>query len=179
MRIVVFSDSHKRVDILEEAIKYVEILQADLILHAGDLVKVEALQALKNSKIDYVAVFGNNDENLKQYKNFYNIFKEPYCFTKKNTGKGKKFLTFKLMHKAKNLGNDSDIIIFGHTHSFLAFLDKESLYLNPGELCARDKGSFEFAYIDVEENSYIVKRVYKKDEKDAWQEEEVKLKKSS
>lgn len=180
MKIAVFSDSHKRVDILEEAIKHVEENKADLILHAGDLVKVEALEALAKSKIEYIAVFGNNDEALKEYKNSFNIYEEVFYFTKKNLSKGKKkFLNFKLMHKAKNLENDADIIIFGHSHNFLAFLDKGSLYLNPGELCGRDKGIFEFAYIDIEDDLYKVKRLYKRKEEEAWQEEEFLLKSSS
>lgn len=185
LRIVVLSDSHKRVDILKQALSYAKDISADLILHAGDIVKLEALQSLKESKIPYIVVFGNNDDNLKKYKSEFNIFHEPHYFNEVNLkNKNLEFinvdikpLKFKLMHKPKDLKNDADIIIFGHTHDFLAFIKNDTFYLNPGEICARDNGIFEFAYFDIIQNSFLLHRVFKTDENENWSEQRVQIEK--
>ena len=84
----------------------------------------------------------------------YNIKQEPYYFKIKDT-------TFKLMHLPYYLTPDSDVVIFGHTHIFECDYKNNTLYINPGEVCAREKPSIECVQLEIKENEYIISRYFK------------------
>ena len=135
---------------------------ANYIVHAGDLEVKENLELLKNSGLIYVSVFGNNDRGLTQYQNDYKIYKEPYHFSiQKNT--------YKLMHIPNYLSPDSQIIIQGHTHIFKTEYINNTLFLNPGELCAREKDLTECVLLEVHDDKYIVEYNYKKPDETKWE----------
>lgn len=142
IKIGVISDSHHKSDVAGSAINYLLDKKADLIIHAGDIVEISTLKALKNSKIPYVAVFGNNDNALKDYAKSFKIFKEPKIFNFRG-------LKIRLMHYPYYIKNDADIVIYGHTHYFAALKSDSSLILNPGEICGRKKPLYEFAIIEI------------------------------
>ena len=134
---------------------------AQYIVHAGDLEIKENLDLLKNSGLVYVSVFGNNDYNLFQYQNEYKIFKEPYFFSIQNS-------KYKLMHIPNHLTPDSDIIIYGHTHIFKTEYINNTLFLNPGEICARDTAYTECVLLEVSDEVYTVQYYYKKPQDTQW-----------
>ena len=84
----------------------------------------------------------------------YNIKQEPYYFKIKDT-------TFKLMHLPYYLTPDSDVVIFGHTHIFECDYKNNTLYINPGEVCAREKPLIECVQLEIKENEYIISRYFK------------------
>jgi putative phosphoesterase len=110
-----------------------------------------------------VAVYGNNDAHLVQYHNAYNLVQEPNYFKLAGT-------TFKLMHLPFYMTPDTEIVISGHTHEFHSEFVKGTLFLNPGEICARSKALSECAMLEVLEEKLIVtyysKKMDKKKEKD-------------
>jgi len=161
-KIAVLSDSHKKVDLTKDAIDMLKSKGAQYIVHAGDLEIKENLELLKNSGLIYVSVFGNNDRNLIQYQNDYKIFQEPYHFSIKK-------LKYKLMHIPNYLTADSDIIIYGHTHIFKTEYINNTLFLNPGELCAREKELTECVLLEVYDDKYIVEYNYKKPDEKKWE----------
>jgi len=164
MKIALLSDSHKKTALTTQAIDMLKSKGAQYLIHAGDLEIKENLDILKNSAIPYVCVFGNNDYNLVQYSNNYNINQEPYYFKIKE-------VTFKLMHIPNYLTPDSDIVIFGHTHNFEQQYKNNTLFINPGEVCARNKNITECVLLEIKDNKYIIEYNYKKPESTTWKTE--------
>jgi len=130
VKIGVVSDSHRKIELLKNALNILKDDGADFIIHAGDIVLKESLELLDNCNLPYQAVFGNNDAHLINLSSDYKISNEP-CYFKIDT------LDVKLMHLPFYLNGDASLVIFGHTHYFECELKNDTLYLNPGEICAR------------------------------------------
>jgi hypothetical protein len=162
MKIALLSDSHRKTTLTIQAIDMLKSKGAQYLVHAGDLEIKENLDILKNSGLTYVSVFGNNDYNLLQYSDNYNINQEPYYFKIED-------VTFKLMHIPNYLTPDSDVVIFGHTHDFHQEYNNNTLFINPGEVCARNKSITECALLEIKEDKYIIEYNYKKHESTIWE----------
>ena len=154
MKIGILSDSHLKSDYTKEVIDFLKEIKSDYLVHVGDLCVEKNLKLLEESELKYIAVFGNNDRYLLDLTSNYNIKQEPYYFKIKDT-------TFKLMHLPYYLTPDSDVVIFGHTHIFECDYKNNTLYINPGEVCAREKPSIECVQLEIKENEYIISRYFK------------------
>ena len=154
MKIGILSDSHLKSDYTKEVIDFLKEIKSDYLVHAGDLCVEKNLKLLEESELKYISVFGNNDRYLLDLTSNYNIKQEPYYFKIKDT-------TFKLMHLPYYLTPDSDVVIFGHTHIFECDYKNNTLYINPGEVCAREKPSIECVQLEIKENEYIISRYFK------------------
>ncbi len=172
MKIAVLSDSHRKQELTYDAIEMLKSKGAKYIIHAGDLEIVENLEILKNSGLIYISVFGNNDYDLLQYQNNYNIHKEPYYFKIKNS-------VFKLMHIPMYMTNDADIIISGHTHMFEHQYINNTLYLNPGELCARNKDLTECVLLTIDTYQYTIDYYCKKPIDILWDKKTIEYKREN
>ena len=168
MKIGVIADTHTAVSVANHALEYLKSRHCDLIIHAGDIVELATLKILKRLRVPYVAVIGNNDTALLKYKNDFNLFFQPHIFEFGG-------LKFKLMHHPFFFDETCDIAIYGHTHYFAATNTSKTLFLNPGEICARKKPFFEFAYICVSEKNFIIKKVISPriNSEPKWQEQEL------
>ena len=144
MKIGIISDTHSKIELAREALDLLLENGAEFIIHAGDIVEVETLEMLKNCGKRYVAVYGNNDAHLVQHHNNYNLVQEPHYFKLADT-------KFKLMHLPFYMAPDTEIVIFGHTHTFEADFKNGTLFLNPGEVCARSKPVSECAMLNIKE----------------------------
>lgn len=165
MKIGVISDSHTKTS---KAIKAIDMLLeqgAEFFIHAGDIVEKETLDYLEKTNKRYIAVYGNNDAHLASLHNKYNLVQEPYYFKLANT-------TFKLMHLPFYMSNDTEIVIFGHTHKFSVEYKGQTLYLNPGEVCARNKPLSECVLLSITPEQFGVKYFTRKKKKDFELEEE-------
>ena len=158
------SDTHKKLGRAKKAVDLLIEKGAEFIVHAGDIVRVELLDYLKEKNIRYVAVLGNNDYHLYDVIDRYNLVTEPYYFKLANK-------TWKLMHYPKYMFPlDTDIIVYGHTHDVDISFNGKHLILNPGEVCARDHGFSTCMTLDIEKNRYIVTLYYRKIGSDEWKE---------
>ncbi len=164
LKLGILSDSHRKVELTKDAIQLLKSKGSDYLIHAGDLEIKENLKLLKQSELVYISVFGNNDYNLLQYQNSYNIKKEPYYFKIRD-------LKFKLMHLPFYMNADSDIIISGHTHYFEHKYTNNTLYLNPGEICARNKNLTECVLLTITEDKYTIEYNFKKPDAKEWETE--------
>jgi hypothetical protein len=99
----------------------------------------------------------NNDYSLVELSNHYNIKKEPSYFKIENT-------TFKMMHLPFYMTPDSDVVVYGHTHIFEHNFNGKTLFINPGEVCAREKPRIEFVILQISEESYKIEYNYFKKE---------------
>ena len=158
MKIGILSDTHSKVKKAQASLDILIENGAEFIIHAGDIGEYETLELLKNSTKRYVAVYGNNDAHLVQHHNKYNLVQEPYYFKLANT-------KFKLMHLPYYMSPDAEIVIFGHTHQFEVDYNNGTLFLNPGESCARNKPVSECALLEINDNEYIV-TYYSKEKKE-------------
>ena len=149
MKIGIISDTHKKFKKAKKALNVLLDNGAEFIVHAGDIVEVEILELLKNCGKKYVAVYGNNDSHLIPYHNEYNLVQEPYYFKLANT-------KFKLMHLPLHMTPDSEVVLFGHTHTFETDFKAGTLFLNPGEACGRNKPISECAMLEVTEKNFFV-----------------------
>lgn len=150
MKIGVLSDTHTKVDRAQEIVNFFVQNGVEFIVHAGDIGRVETLELLERSGIRYVAVYGNNDAHLAQYHNKYNLVQEPHYFKIANT-------KCKLMHLPYYMSPDTEIVLFGHTHEFAQeFTQAGTLFLNPGEACARNKALCECAILEITPQTFTI-----------------------
>ncbi len=166
IKIGILSDSHLKSDYTSDVINFLKTQECEYLIHAGDLCTEKNLQLLEESNLKYIAVFGNNDRGLLSLSSKYNIKQEPYYFKIKD-------LKFKLMHLPYHLTPDSDIVIFGHTHEFECDYKNKTLFLNPGEVCAREKPVIECVKLEINENEYIITRYYKNINEENFKKEEI------
>jgi len=157
MKIGILSDTHSKVKRAKACLDLLLENGAEFIVHAGDVGELETLELLKNCGKRYVAVYGNNDAHLVAHHNEYNLVQEPYFFKLADT-------KFKLMHLPFYMAPDTEVVISGHTHEFHSEFVEGTLFLNPGEACARNKPITECAMLEVKEKKLKV-TYYSKDKK--------------
>ncbi|CAA6808201.1 MAG: Unknown protein [uncultured Sulfurovum sp.] len=168
LKIGVLSDSHMKTDLHQEAIDHLCALGAEYLLHAGDIMREEHLQMLVDTGLPYACVYGNNDTSLISLHGQYNIFKEPHYFKIED-------LKIKMMHMPYYMSADADMVVSGHTHIFDASLLNSTLFINPGEVCAREKALSECALVVVEEGSFEVSHYFRKLNTLLWIKREIEL----
>ncbi len=171
MKIGILSDTHSKVKKAKRALDLLIDNGAEFIVHAGDIVEYEVLELLKNCGKKYVAVYGNNDAHLAQYHNDYNLVQEPYYFKIAKT-------KFKLMHLPFYMTPDADVVISGHTHDFHSEFIGNTLFLNPGEACARNKPLSECAILEISKSEFKVSYFVRKPKKEFLLKEEFLYKRS-
>ncbi len=161
MKIGVISDSHRKIGRAKKGIDFLLDNGADYIIHAGDIVKIEVLEYLKIMAVPYIAVYGNNDKELIQFHEQFNLVQEPYYFQIKD-------LKLKLMHHPYFMTPDVDILIYGHTHISHSQMSSGTLFINSGEICARDHPFSKIAMITVNEHEFIVDIYQREIKQDEW-----------
>lgn len=159
MKIGIISDTHTKVKKALRAINTLIEDGAEFIIHAGDIVDVEILNLLHESGVEYVAVYGNNDAHLAEFHTQFNLVQEPYYFKLADT-------KFKLMHLPFYMAPDADVVVFGHTHEFSLEFVNNTLFVNSGEVCARNKPTSEWIMLEVEEKSYKIARYTRENKSD-------------
>ena len=167
MKIGIISDTHSKVKKAKRAIDTLIKNGAEFIIHAGDICKFETLELLRDSGVKYVAVYGNNDAHLVEFHNDFNLVQEPYHFKLANT-------KFKLMHLPFYMSPDTDVVIFGHTHIFDTDFRGNTLFLNSGEVCARNKPISEWAMLEVTKQNFFVTHYARANKSDVIEEKHYK-----
>jgi len=141
MKIGIISDTHNHLQLTQMMLEYLLSQNISYLIHAGDAGE-KVFQLLLNLPIPTIAVYGNNDRYFPHRSKNLILETEPYYFKIKDT-------SFKLMHHPFYLSSDSDVIIYGHLHRFECQKNR-SLFLNPGEVCAREKPRSEGAILELD-----------------------------
>ena len=165
MIIGILSDSHFKVAYQKEVVELFKNERCEYLIHAGDFCCEENIKNLEDSNLKYISVFGNNDRDLFDLSSEYNIKKEPYYFKIEDK-------SFKLMHLPFHLHPDTDIIIFGHTHKFDCEYKNKKLFINSGEVCAREKPIISCAKLEINTNEYIITHYFKNTNENNFMKEE-------
>jgi len=168
LKLGILSDSHTKTTLHNEVVKHLLDQGAEYLIHAGDIMLEEHLQLLEDAPVPYVCVYGNNDTSLIPLYGQYKIYREPHYFTIND-------LKLKLMHLPYYMNADADIVISGHTHMFDASLNGDTLFINSGEVCAREKPLTECAIVEIVDNQYAVTHYYKEPQAIEWKRREIDL----
>ncbi len=152
MLIGIMADSHDNLLKIEQAVRFFNQREVDVVLHAGDFIAPFVVNKLKDLSCNLVGVFGNNDgerEGLKkQISQIGEIHSPPFSFT----WLGKKIL---LVHDFQNVAERKlniasfDIVIYGHTHQAEISKEGQSLLINPGECGGWLTGKSTVALLDL------------------------------
>ena len=142
-KIGVISDTH---GLLREEVEK-QLLECDAILHAGDFDNIKVWERLNEIGKLY-AVKGNNDYALGNRLSLSRHF----------TLHGIRFF---MVHDRSDIPmdlQDTDVIIFGHSHKYETFYEGEILFLNPGS-CGKKRFRLPLtmAVLEVEEGSDEIK----------------------
>jgi putative phosphoesterase len=154
MIIGAMSDTHDRLDAVDKAISFFNSQEVIDVLHAGDLVSpfVAPLFSKLKAKLHYV--WGNNEGDHEFIKvRFGGIGISPLGdFAALQLG-GKKIA---LLHGTHQEIVDSliesgayDLIVRGHSHR-TEIIERETLVVNPGEVCGYLTGRQTVALIDLD-----------------------------
>jgi len=169
LKIGVLSDTHHRTKLHKEAIAHLLQEGAEYLLHAGDIGSKEHINMLQATQKPYRVVFGNNDHHLLALATTHQIYKEPYYF-KIDT------LKIKMMHLPYYMTPDVDLVISGHTHHFQAENINGTLFINPGEICAREKNATECLLLSVTTTEWVIDRFYRTIDAKKWESQRVVFK---
>lgn len=169
-KIAIVSDSHFKSDLLLEAIEHLKSLGCEAIIHCGDFQTLQNMQILHDCGLPYVSVFGNNDYELLEHQGNFKIYKEPHYFKIDE-------LKCKMMHLPYYLTPDTDFVFFGHTHQFETYKKEDTIFINPGEICARNKPVSECAMLEIKSDCYIISHYYKHPSDDNYETKEYKYEK--
>ena len=159
----VLSDSHRAVEATEAVVERLMEAGATHLVHAGDLELEENLAVLAASGLPYHAVFGNNDRRLWPLTGHYPVFREPFRFSFEG-------VSVKVMHHPYHIAPmDSDLIIYGHTHSANIVYNGINLVINPGEVCGRETGRMEGALVEVSGERFVVTSLFRYNDAPDWE----------
>lgn len=154
MKILITSDSHGYID---DLVSYIKKNDFDLFIHAGDYCK-DAEEISKLTGLSYITVRGNNDFSLNNipFKKVLKLdgvnillvhgHKEDVHFTKDI-----------LLNEA--IENSCDLVVFGHTHTYFDYYDKEFKIrlLNPGSPSLPRDGQKSFAILSIAKSNKDIK----------------------
>lgn len=135
IKIGIISDTH---NVLKEEV-IADLKTCAYIIHAGDFVKKEILDQLKEIAPVF-AVKGNNDQLDLKEEEFFEIA-------------GYQFYLVHQLNTAKNV----DFYIYGHSHQLACYQKGKTLYLNPGG-CGRRRFSLPLTYLVLylQDNNYRI-----------------------
>lgn len=155
MKIGIISDTHDHRNYLRKAMEIFAKDGCSWLLHAGDFVAPFIIEDIKNFKLSFIGVFGNNDGEreglINAVSGFGQIENPPYSFILNH----KRFL---LTHKPVRLEekvNEYNIIIYGHTHKRSLERIGDSLIINPGEACGWLFNEPSIAILDMDKEEVL------------------------
>jgi uncharacterized protein len=155
MIIGLISDTHDRLPIIDEAVKQLNEMNVELVLHAGDYVAPFVAEHFKQLNAPLIGVFGNNDGDRvmlkKKFAEFGADIRGRFAFVLVDG------LRIALLHGDETelmrslLELEShDVLVSGHTHVPKAYRKGGTLVINPGEACGYLSGKSTISILDTE-----------------------------
>lgn len=151
----IISDSHDNLPKINEAVRKLNSLGVDQVLHTGDYCAPFAALPHKGLKAKMRGVFGNNDaEREKLQEKFQSLgHNVKGRFAHLDAGGTR----IALLHgddddllQALAKTQSYDLVVFGHTHSVSQSRNGKTTLLNPGEICGYLSGKATIATFDTE-----------------------------
>lgn len=145
MKVAVVSDSHDNLAMIKKFLEDLKKRDVDIIFHLGDIISPFAAREFLNIEKQIIAIFGNNDGELKGLKKILDIERPP----RKIEISGKKIILYHELYE-ENL-EEYDYVFYGHTHKKNYTKKGKTLIINPGELCGYLSGHSTYMTVDLED----------------------------
>lgn len=165
MKLLIVSDTHDNLSMIDLLSSYLKKLAPDLLIHLGDYVSPFTLRRFTSFNIRLLGVFGNNDGDktliIKGLNALGEIYDQPYEVDIDGIkmlllhGFGSRNLTDKLVNYVA-LGGDYNLILYGHTHIPRLELVGNTLVLNPGTLAGYLSDRPTLAFIDTDKSLALI-----------------------
>jgi putative phosphoesterase len=148
LRVIVFSDSHGRLDNALRALEAAGPL--DLIIHAGDFYR-DALCLSGDTKLQVKAVAGNCDPYDQGQQELVFELSGHRILLVHGHEFASSFRFEKLAERAVEIG--ADTVIFGHSHAAGFIRENGVLLFNPGSISRpRDHDRPSYGILEIDEN---------------------------
>ena len=149
------SDTHDNVPKIKEAIRRLNELEVDLVLHAGDYISPFTAKPYSDLKAKMIGVFGNNCAEREKLREVYAaVGKEIVGNFAEVEASGMKIA---LLHghddallRSIIVHGGYDAVVHGHDHTAKVEKRGTTLVVNPGEICGYVAGRSSFAILDPE-----------------------------
>ncbi len=135
MKLGILSDTHDRLPAIEKAVKALNEADVDLVIHLGDYCAPFSLRPLRELRMDWLGVFGNNDGEIQGL-----LAASEGKIRRGNLSleiDGKRLFADHVnpLKEALAASGHFDLILYGHTHALEIYEDHGCLCVNPGEVC--------------------------------------------
>ena len=155
MIVGLLSDTHDRLPLIDEAVKKLNQMNVELVLHAGDYIAPFVASSFKQLKAPLIGVFGNNDGDRellkKKFAEFGADIRGRFAFVVVD---GLRIALLhgdntELMRSLLEL-ESHDVLVCGHTHVPKTYRKGRTLVINPGEACGILSGKPTISVLDTE-----------------------------
>ena len=155
MRIGIFADTHDHLDNIRLAVARFNAEQVELVLFAGDLVSTIAIPPLRTLRAPIIACYGDNEGNKPGLQAGFQLVgklsEPPVLLT---TDDGTRFVLAHMKRQLRDISNDYDVAVFGHTHKpHIERLDDGRLHINPGETSGWSFGKSTIVILETEQRT--------------------------
>ncbi len=155
MIIGIIADTHDRLPLINKAVRRLNEEGVKLVMHAGDYIAPFVVSQFKPLKADLIGVFGNNDGDREMLrKRFSDLGAEIRGKFAEVATDG---LKIGMVHGEEEellrslvQGGGYDVIVHGHTHEAKSQRQKETLVVNPGEVCGYLTGKSTIATLNTQ-----------------------------
>ncbi|TAL23150.1 MAG: metallophosphoesterase [Nitrospirae bacterium] len=149
MIIGIIADTHDNLPMTKKAVELFNSKNIEFMIHAGDITSPFTLRQFNELRCEYTGIFGNNDGDklLLQKRSEGCVKNAPLKITLNN----RKIVVVHEHHIVDALAESGhfDLVVFGHTHEPLVKKIKNTLLLNPGEVCGWLYGKPTAAIVDL------------------------------
>ena len=155
MLVGLMSDTHDNLPMIDKAVKKLNEMNVELVLHAGDYVAGFVVPRLKEVGCKLIGVFGNNDgdhELLKKRFSEYSNMEIRNSFAEITVDR----MRIALLHgsnrellEALINSNSLDFVVYGHSHTAETHRKGKTLVVNPGEVCGYLTGKTTVGLLDT------------------------------
>ncbi len=147
MLIGVLSDTHDRVPAIDAALTLFAERQVEAVIHAGDFVAPFAVRRLLEHTGPLHVIYGNNDGERAGLKELMPQVEDGPLLLKLD---GRTILVHHCIDWCTPPDIDrADIVVTGHTHEVVNRVERDTLFLNPGECCGWVTGRATVALLDT------------------------------
>ena len=155
----IISDTHDNLPAVDKAVEYLNSLELEIVIHAGDYIAPFTAIELKRLNAKLVGVFGNNDGEkaglLKELPELEELAEFEY--------RGKRFAVYHgtigpvvdALVKSKKY----DVVIRGHNHNPQIEDVDGTLLINPGEVCGYQTGKRTLCLLDLDKMQAEIKEL--------------------
>jgi uncharacterized protein len=154
MRIGLISDTHDNVTMIEAAIKRLNELEVELVLHAGDYISPFTAKPYFGLKAKMIGVYGNNCAEHEKLKEVYAAVGKEIVGNFAEIEADGKCIALIHGHDATLLCSLTtrgcyDVVVHGHDHTAKITRKGATLVINPGEVGGWLYGKSSIAVLDA------------------------------